>query len=36
MASTSGSRDALAFALFAVALWMKPPPSTRAWPEGAS
>jgi hypothetical protein len=26
----------LAVARFAVALWMKPPPSTRAWPEAAS
>ena len=35
MASTSGGRRAApsASAPFAVALWMKPPPSTRAWPD---
>src|SRR5260370_40576682 len=38
IASTNGCGRAAPFAavLFAVALWMNPPPSTRAWPKGAS
>ena len=28
--------DGIPHAVYDSALWMKPPPSTRAWPEGAS
>jgi hypothetical protein len=35
-ASTNGNVTLVIAARRAVALWMNPPPSTRAWPEAAS